>query len=186
MLRKQFIAVLVTGAICGVTWAQTRIAFALPNRPVETVETQAAPATQSPATSEPDKPSGSAAARDAELAKQVTPLVDAFLNSAGVLVPNGKRLVFRSNRDGIDQLYIADASKADAPATRLFTSSERVTGARVTRDGKAVVFRSDKGADENWSIYRVDLDGKNLTEQRPRSGIRVNRPISPRSPSSLV
>jgi dipeptidyl aminopeptidase/acylaminoacyl peptidase len=90
-----------------------------------------------------------------------------------VLTPDGKRLVFLSNRDGIDQPYVADAAKADSPATRLFTSSERVTGARITRDGKAVVFRSDKGADENWSVYRVDLDGKNLTELTP--GETLNR-----------
>jgi dipeptidyl aminopeptidase/acylaminoacyl peptidase len=148
MLRKQFIAALAIGAICSVTWAQTE-------------------------STEPDKPSGNDAARDAELAKQVTPVVDAFLNTAGVLTPDGKRLVFLSNRDGIDQLYVADATKADSPATRLFTSSERVTGARVTRDGKAVVFRSDKGADENWSVYRVELDGKNLTELTP--GETLNR-----------
>jgi dipeptidyl aminopeptidase/acylaminoacyl peptidase len=148
VLRKQSIAALIIRAICSVTWAQTE-------------------------PTEPDKPSGNDAARDAELAKQVTPLVDAFLNTAGVLTPDGKRLVFLSNRDGIDQLYVADATKADSPATRLFTSAERVTGARVTRDGKAVVFRSDKGADENWSVYRVDLDGKNLTELTP--GETLNR-----------
>lgn len=147
-MRKQSIAALIIRAICSVTWAQTE-------------------------PTEPDKPSGNDAARDAELAKQVTPLVDAFLNTAGVLTPDGKRLVFLSNRDGIDQLYVADATKADSPATRLFTSAERVTGARVTRDGKAVVFRSDKGADENWSVYRVDLDGKNLTELTP--GETLNR-----------
>jgi dipeptidyl aminopeptidase/acylaminoacyl peptidase len=148
VLRKQSIAALIIRAICSVTWAQTE-------------------------PTEPDKPSGNDVARDAELAKQVTPLVDAFLNTAGVLTPDGKRLVFLSNRDGIDQLYVADATKADSPATRLFTSAERVTGARVTRDGKAVVFRSDKGADENWSVYRVDLDGKNLTELTP--GETLNR-----------
>jgi dipeptidyl aminopeptidase/acylaminoacyl peptidase len=148
VLRKQSIAALIIRAICSVTWAQTE-------------------------PTEPDKPSGNDVARDAELAKQVTPLVDAFLNTAGVLTPDGKRLVFLSNRDGIDQLYVADATKADSPATRLFTSAERVTGARVTRDGKAVVFRSDKGADENWSISRVDLDGKNLTELTP--GETLNR-----------
>ena len=147
-MRKQSIAALIIRAICSVTWAQTE-------------------------PTEPDKPSGNDAARDAELAKQVTPLVDAFLNTAGVLTPDGKRLVFLSNRDGIDQLYVADATKADSPATRLFTSAERVTGARVTRDGKAVVFRSDKGADENWSVYRVDLDGKNLAELTP--GETLNR-----------
>jgi dipeptidyl aminopeptidase/acylaminoacyl peptidase len=173
MLRKQSTVALVTGVICSATWAQTRPDVRSPSRHAEVVSVAAAPANQSPATSEPDKPSGTDAARDVELAKQVTPLVDAFLNNAGVLAPDGKRLVFRSNRDGIDQLYVADATKADAPASRLFTSSERVTGARITRDGKTVVFRSDRGADENWSIYRVDLDGKNLTELTP--GETLNR-----------
>ena len=59
------------------------------------------------------------------------------------------------------------AARTRHAATRLFTSAERVTCARVTRDGKAVVFRSDKGADENWSVYRVDLDGKDLTSLTP-------------------
>jgi dipeptidyl aminopeptidase/acylaminoacyl peptidase len=167
MVRKQFILALVMGVTCGATWAQTRPTLSSPNKPPEAVSAPAASPNHTPATSEPDKPSGTDAARDAELAKQVTPLVDAFLNNAGVFAPDGKRLVFRSNRDGIDQLYVADATKADAPATRLFTSSERVTGARITRDGETVVFRSDKGADENWSIYRVDLGGKNLTELTP-------------------
>ncbi len=63
MLRKQSIAALIIRAICSVTWAQTE-------------------------PTEPDKPSGNDAARDAELAKQVTPLVDAFLNTAGVLTPD--------------------------------------------------------------------------------------------------
>jgi dipeptidyl aminopeptidase/acylaminoacyl peptidase len=161
MLRKQSIVAPIIGVVCSVTWAQSE-------------------------STEPDKPSGSDAARDAELAKQVTPLVDAFLNNAGVLTPDGKRLVFLSNRDGIDQPYVADAAKADSSATRLFTSSERVTGARVTRDGRAVVFRSDKGADENWSVYRVDLDGKNLTELTP--GETLNRDdifLPPRVPTIM-
>jgi hypothetical protein len=83
MLRKQFIAVLVIGATWGVIAAQTPPSPP-PTRPAEVVSVPAAPANQSPATSEPDKPSGSAAARDAELAKQVTPLGDPFLNNAGV------------------------------------------------------------------------------------------------------
>jgi WD40-like Beta Propeller Repeat len=109
MLRKQSIAALVIGAICS-TWAQTE-------------------------STEPDKPSCSDAARDAELAKQVTPLVDAFLNNAGVLTPDGKRLVFLSNRDGIDQLYVADATKADSPATRLSRGLGRFCISQWAYDG---------------------------------------------------
>jgi dipeptidyl aminopeptidase/acylaminoacyl peptidase len=75
--------------------------------------------------------------------------------------------VFASTRDGLPQLYIADAGKPDAPATRLLTSSERQTGAELLADGKSLVFRSDHGADENWSFYRVNLDGSALVELTP-------------------
>jgi len=36
---------------------------------------------------------------------------------------------------------------------------QRVVVDATTPDGRSVLFRSDKGADENWSIYRVPLDG---------------------------
>jgi dipeptidyl aminopeptidase/acylaminoacyl peptidase len=115
----------------------------------------------------PDVPSGADEARDAELAKVAAGAVDAFVNLAPVFTRDGKRVVFISNRDGLPQLYLADAARPTAPATRLVTSSERVGGAVPTLDGKAVVFASDHGADENWSYFRVNLDGSSLVELTP-------------------
>jgi dipeptidyl aminopeptidase/acylaminoacyl peptidase len=121
----------------------------------------------------PDTPSGASAARDAELAKSAASLIDAFTNSAPVFTRDGKRVVFVSNRDGLPQLYIADATKPAAPATRLVTTTERTTAAVMTPDGKAIVFGSDHGADENWSLFRVGLDGKDLVELTP--GAKLHR-----------
>jgi hypothetical protein len=95
----------------------------------------------------PDVPGGADAARDAELAKVATPIIDTTLNTQPQLTRDGKRVVFVSNRDGLPQLYIAD--KPDAPATRLVTSTERVAtpsdAATLTPDGKSLVYRSDHG-----------------------------------------
>ena len=136
----------------------------------------AVPAAKSPppvVNATPDAPAGADAKRDAELAARAAGYIDAFTNGEPALTRDGKRLVFVSNRDGIPQLYVADAAKPQAQATRLLATTQRVAGPVVTRDGKAVLFRSDTGADENWSIFRVGLDGKDLVELTP--GEQLNR-----------
>ena len=117
----------------------------------------------------PDVPSGAEAVRDAELAKAATGVLDAFVNSEPQLTRDGKRVVFVSNRDGLPQLYVGDVARPEAPATRLVTSTERMRGAVPTPDGKALVFSSDHGADENWSYFRVNLDGSALVELTPNA-----------------
>ncbi len=85
--------------------------------------------------------------------------MDAFLNTEAFLSRDGKRVIFTSNRDGLPQLYIADAARPDSPAKRLTEWPERMSFEATTPDGQALLFRSDKGADENWSIWKVGLDG---------------------------
>jgi dipeptidyl aminopeptidase/acylaminoacyl peptidase len=118
---------------------------------------------------DPDTPAGADAARDAELTRAAAAVVDAFVNAQPVFTRDGKRIVFVSDRDGLPQLYVADAGKPDAPPTRLVTSTDRVTGPVPTPDGKALVFQSDHGADENWTYFRVNLDGSGLVELTPGS-----------------
>lgn len=124
------------------------------------------------ATANPDVPSGDAAKRDAELAAKAAGIVDAFSNSEPALTRDGKRVVFVSTRDGLPQLYVAETGKPAAAPARLLTTTERLSGPFVTKDG-AILYRSDKGADELWSIFRVGLDGKDPVELTP--GERLNR-----------
>jgi dipeptidyl aminopeptidase/acylaminoacyl peptidase len=128
---------------------------------------------------DPDTPAGADAARDAELAKAATAAIEAFSNAQPVFTRDGKRVVFVSDRDRLPQLYVADAGKPDAPATRLVISTERVTSAALTPDGKALVFLSDHGADENWSYFRVNLDGSGLVELTPGTRRQRNAAFIP-------
>ncbi|MFL5347232.1 MAG: prolyl oligopeptidase family serine peptidase [Hyalangium sp.] len=118
-------------------------------------------------------PSGADAARDAELRRKAAPLVDAFTNSEAMLSRDGKRVLFTSNRDGLPQIYVADAARLDSPAKRLVEWPERMTLSTTTPDGQSLLFLSDKGADENWSIWKVGLDGSAPVELTP--GEKLNR-----------
>jgi dipeptidyl aminopeptidase/acylaminoacyl peptidase len=120
---------------------------------------QRAATPEAPKLVQPDKPGGADATRDAELATKAAPFVDAFLNNAARFSRDGKRVVFVSNRDGLPQVYVADASRSDSPARRLVEWPERMQLSELTPDGKAALVLADKGADENWSIWRVQLDG---------------------------
>ncbi|HZA14694.1 MAG TPA: S9 family peptidase, partial [Myxococcaceae bacterium] len=115
----------------------------------------------------PDVPAGAAAARDVELRAKAAPIVDAFLNTAAIFTRDGKRVVFVSNRDGLPQVYLADAARPKSPARRLLEWPQRMRIGQTTPDGKSLLFRTDQGADENWSVWKVDLDGSNAVELTP-------------------
>jgi dipeptidyl aminopeptidase/acylaminoacyl peptidase len=125
---------------------------------------------------EPDVPSGADAARDAELARTVAGVIDIVVNTDPVFTRDGKRVVFSSNRDGLPQLYLGEIARPSASPLRLVRSTERQLSPVMTPDGKALVFRSDHGADENWSYFRVNLDGSGLVELTPGTTIHRDSP----------
>src|SRR6187200_3434601 len=116
---------------------------------------QTAPA--APGLLAPDPPADSPRVR--ELAKTASAVFDAFIDGDAAFTRDGKRVLFVSNRDGLPQLYVSDAARPDSAVTRLVSSTERVSGPLALADGKRVLFRSDTGADENWSIFVGPLDG---------------------------
>lgn len=120
-----------------------------------------------PALVAPDVPAGEDAARDAQLATIAAGYVDAFSNSGGRFTRDGKGIVFVSSRTGLPQPFVAPVDEPRAAARRLVEWPQRVVVDTTTPDGRSVLFRSDKGADENWSIYRVPLEGGAPVELTP-------------------
>jgi dipeptidyl aminopeptidase/acylaminoacyl peptidase len=147
--------------------------------PVETPPVPGVPATppaDPPRTADAKPDAGTV---DPALATKATAFIDAFTEYSPDFTPDGKRVVFASNRDGLPQIYIADPAKPAEAPTRVLTTKERAGGFQVLNDGKTLLFQSDVGADENWSIYRVGLDGQGLADLTP--GERINRdgPVVP-------
>jgi dipeptidyl aminopeptidase/acylaminoacyl peptidase len=118
--------------------------------------------------------------RDQDLAKKIAPYVDAYSNVEAMLTKDKKKVLFRSNRDGLWKAYLADATKPNSEAKKLSDTTERVVSAQLTRDEKYVVYRSDTGADEQFSIFRVGLDGSGATNLTPGEKLRRDQPHLPR------
>jgi dipeptidyl aminopeptidase/acylaminoacyl peptidase len=140
----------------------------------------AAPAAAAPAAPAAPGPNDAAtSAREAELTGQAMRIIDAYNNRSAVLSPDGSKVVFVSTRDGLSQIYLADPARPDEPATRLVESTERCGTPTFTLDGSAVVYMSDRGADEYFSIFRVDLASKQVTELTPGQRLRRSPPLIP-------
>jgi dipeptidyl aminopeptidase/acylaminoacyl peptidase len=122
-------------------------------------------------------------------ASQVLALVDAHENVGGVLSPDGATLLFRSDRGGVEELYRADVADPDGPVTRLVAGPERVASAVFTRDGSAVIFRRDTGADNNFHILRARFDGGGGVEPvdlTPGEPMWRDSPLLPRARPDLM
>jgi Tol biopolymer transport system component len=80
--------------------------------------------------------------------------------------PDGKRIVFYSNRSGLNQIWVCDAD--GTRAAQLTSMTGNITGTpRWSPDGKQISFDSNSGGD--WQIYVMDADGgkpKRLTDDK--------------------
>jgi TolB protein len=83
-------------------------------------------------------------------------------HAEGSYSPDGKQIVFCSNRDNEEnlELYIMDA---DGKNVRQLTDAPGCYngGPFFSPDGKKVIFRSDRKKKDHLQIYVIDVDGKN-------------------------
>jgi dipeptidyl aminopeptidase/acylaminoacyl peptidase len=108
--------------------------------------------------SDPTVLSAADQAKDAAVVPKVMQFLGAYSNTSAVLTKSG-RVVFVSTRDGLPQLYVADAAHPKSPARRLPTPKEQVRAPALTSDEKTVLFLSDVKNDENFHVFAVPLDG---------------------------
>jgi dipeptidyl aminopeptidase/acylaminoacyl peptidase len=140
-----------------------------------------------PASTAPDVPTGAAAQRDAELAQLYRRFADIHSNFNPMLTPDGRHVVYASTRDGLPQLYVGEVAQPAAPARRLTQTDQRVFYGIPTHDGTSVIYASDRGADENWSYFRVPLAGGAPVELTPGETLQRDQPVLPRgAPDTLL
>ncbi len=124
--------------------------------------------------------------RDAALAPRVRAILDVHQNFGAVLSPDGRQVLFRSDRGGVSELYLAEVARPKEPARKLVGGPERVASAVFTPDGKAVLFRRDTGADENFHILRIDIDGEGVTDLTPHEALWRDHPLVPRNKPGVM
>src|SRR5947209_9586426 len=81
-------------------------------------------------------------------------------DAEGSYSPDGKQIVFCSERDGNRELYIMDA---DGNNVRKLTNAPGCYngGPFFSPDGKRVIFRADRKKKDQLQLYVIDADGKN-------------------------
>lgn len=126
-------------------------------------------------------------ARDDARLPVANAIIDAYSNWEARFSPDRKKILFGSRRDGNREIYLGDVSKPDAAPIVITRGPERAETAVFARDGKSIFFTRDAGADENFRIYQVGLDGKNETCLTPGPVLSRNGLIEPRRmPGTLV
>ena len=93
--------------------------------------------------------------------------------SGGQISPDGKWLSWMAPWNGVLNVYIAPASNPDA-AKRITNITDRPPGAYFwAPDGKSVLYVQDKGGDENYLLYGVDVASGKETKLTPFEKTRV-------------
>jgi dipeptidyl aminopeptidase/acylaminoacyl peptidase len=152
------------------------------------------PPPPSPATNDPTALTDEQRQRDRALAPRAAALVDAYANSNGIftslvaqLTRDKKHFLFGSMRDGAPEVYLGEVAKPGDPPRALTTGPERAEWATLTVDDKYVLYTRDEGADENWRIWRVGLDGSGATDLTPGDKMHRDEPVLPRGkPSTMI
>ena len=89
-----------------------------------------------------------------------------------LLSPDGGRLAHLAPLDGVLNVWVGTAGRDDAqPVTR---DTDR--GIRVYfwgRDSRHILYLQDKGGDENWRLFAVDVHGRTERELTPYPGVQV-------------
>lgn len=184
-LRSTFLLSLVLVA-CGGEEAPP-VAPTPPPPPIATTRPPAATATPAVvADANPTERTPEQKARDDARAPLANAIMDAYTNAQPRFSPDRKKVLFSSHRDGNREFYLADVASPSAPPLLVTHGSERAADATFTRDGKSILFLRDTGADENFRIYQVGLDGKNETCLTPGAVMHRDSPFEGRRNKGII
>ncbi len=86
--------------------------------------------------------------------------------------PDGKRMSYMAPVDGVLNVWVGNVGADDAaPVTD--DTDRGVQGHFWCHDNKHIGFVQDKGGDENWRVYTVDLDSGEIVDRTPFEGVQA-------------
>jgi Tol biopolymer transport system component len=103
------------------------------------------------------------------------------------LSPNGSQIAYLAPRDGVLNVWVAPREDPNAarPVTNDTGRGVRFyTWAFTNTD---ILYIQDKNGDENWRIYRVDLESDETKDLTPFEGVQAQfYAFSPKHPGEIV
>ncbi len=102
------------------------------------------------------------------------------------LSPDGKRLAWLQPDKGVLQVWVQTLGQDDAVAV----SADRQRPIRRFQwgqDSRTILYGQDVKGDENWHVYAVDLESKQVRDLTPFEGVRAEIVAdSPRRPNEIL
>lgn len=91
----------------------------------------------------------------------------------GRLSPDGTMMSFRAPLDGVMNLWVAPVGDMAAaePVTR--DTGRGIPSHFWSVDSKHLLYIRDENGDENWHLYAIDLDSKEITDLSPYEGVQA-------------
>jgi dipeptidyl aminopeptidase/acylaminoacyl peptidase len=93
--------------------------------------------------------------------------------TAGRISPDGKWLSWIAPRDGVLNVWVAPFDKPDAARALTAEKTRPIRTAFWSPDSRSLLFINDKGGDENFLLYGVDVAGGKQTLYTPFEKTRV-------------
>jgi dipeptidyl aminopeptidase/acylaminoacyl peptidase len=89
------------------------------------------------------------------------------------VAPDGRRLAWIAPADGVLNVWVAPVER---PEEAVAVTEDRDRGIRVffwAHDGQHLLYLQDRGGDENWRLYGVDLTAGQTRDLTPFEGVQV-------------
>jgi dipeptidyl aminopeptidase/acylaminoacyl peptidase len=93
--------------------------------------------------------------------------------AAGQISPDGKWLSWLAPKDGVLNIWVAPADNPDDARAMTAATDRPIRQYFWSPDARAVMYIQDKGGDENFLLYRVDLASGEETTVTPFENTRV-------------
>lgn len=107
---------------------------------------------------------------------------------AGVRIsPDGMRLSYLAAVDGVLNIWVAPLGNLDEAKPVTHATTRGIQNYFWAYDNRHLVYLQDKGGDENWRAYSVDLAGGEEVDLTPMEGIQAQiQGVSDRVPDEIL
>ena len=101
--------------------------------------------------------------------------------------PDGRHIGWLAPRDGVLNVWIAPRDNLDSARTVTQDMGRGIRFFAWTHTSEHLLYIQDQGGDENWRIYRANLDGSSTIDLTPFDGIQARiQQLSPDYPGECL
>jgi len=136
---------------------------------------------------------GSAAMQQTVIANEPVPLIPRHVlfgnpdKAAIQISPDGKHISYLAAVDGVLNVFVGPIDKPDEAEPVTKDTYRGIRNYFWAYTGDHILYTQDKGGDENWHVYSVNIDTKKTTDLTPHEGVQARvTEVSHRHPQEIL